>query len=122
MTKKNVLALGLDPVFADFTQLPGLTPELINAFIGSQLDRVRALGYEVESCLVDLGETAEAVVKQHLDSQTFDCVMIGAGLREPPQLLLFEKLINLVHERAPNAKICFNTKPADTAEAVQRWI
>jgi len=36
-------------------------------------------------------------------------------------LLLFEKLINLVHEHAPGAKICFNTTPADTAEAVQRW-
>jgi hypothetical protein len=26
------------------------------------------------------------------------------------------------HERAPSAKICFNTTPADTAEAVRRWI
>jgi hypothetical protein len=48
--------------------------------------------------------------------------MIGAGLRAPPQLLLFEKLLNLIHERAPRAKICFNTNPADSAEAVQRWI
>ena len=54
----SVLAIGLDPVFADFTQLPGLTPELIN----------------------------------------------------------------LVHAQAAGAKICFNTAPADTAEAVQRWI
>jgi hypothetical protein len=46
--------------------------------------------------------------------------MIGAGLRAPSQLLLFEKLINLVHERAPRAAICFNTSPADTVEAVQR--
>ena len=118
---KSVLALGLDPGFADLTELRGLTPDLISAFIDSQLERLRGLGYEVDSCLVDLGETAETVVAQHLDSRSFDCVMIGAGLRAPKQLLLFEKLLNLVHARAPNAKICFNTTPADTAEAVQRW-
>jgi hypothetical protein len=35
---------------------------------------------------------------------------------------LFEKLINVVHQNAPTAKLCFNTKPSDTAEAVQRWV
>jgi hypothetical protein len=119
---KSVLALGLDPAFADFTAFPELTPDLIKVFIDSQLERLRGLGYEVESCLVDLGETAEAVTAQHLHSRSFDCVVIGAGLRAPPNLLLFEKLINLVHTQAPGAKICFNTTPADTAEAVQRWI
>ncbi|MFL5242470.1 MAG: hypothetical protein ACJ8FY_10215, partial [Gemmataceae bacterium] len=73
------------------------------------------MGYEVDSCLVDLGETAEAVILQALASRPFDCVMIGAGLRAPPNLLLFERLLNLVHAHAPGAKICFNTTPADTA-------
>jgi hypothetical protein len=36
------------------------------------------------------------------------------------RLLLFEKIINLIHRLAPQASICFNTTPADTAEAVQR--
>jgi hypothetical protein len=99
----NVLALGLDPDDA-------------------QLESLRGLGYTVESCLVDTGETAEAVTKLHLDSRTYDCVLIGAGLRAAPHLLLFEKLLNLVHARAPLAKICFNTTPADSAEAVQRWV
>jgi hypothetical protein len=35
---------------------------------------------------------------------------------------LFERLLNLVHARAPGAKICFNSNPGDTAEAVQRWV
>jgi len=35
--------------------MPGLTSELVQAFIDSQLERVRALGYQVESCLVDSG-------------------------------------------------------------------
>jgi hypothetical protein len=118
----TVLALGLDPAFIDFTSMPGLTPELVQAFIDSQLQRIRELGYEVESCLVDSGDTAEAVLKASLGKRQYDCVMIGAGLRAPAQLLLFEKLLNVVHLHAPGAKICFNTTPADSAEAVQRWV
>ena len=70
----------------------------------------------------DTGETAEAVTRHQLDSRAFDCVLFGAGLRAAPHLLLFEKLINLAHAQAPGAKLCFNSTPADTAEAVRRWI
>jgi hypothetical protein len=123
MAKKRVLAMGLDPAFVDLkASAPDLTPELVRAFIESQLNRLRGLGYEVQSCLVDTGDSAEAVTQRHLDSGRFDCVVIGAGLRTPEHLWLFEKLLNLVHGRAPGAKICFNTTPADTAEAVRRWI
>src|SRR3974377_2398908 len=37
-------------------------------------------------------------------------------------ILLFEKLINVVHKHAPQAKLCFNTLPSDTAAAVKRWL
>jgi hypothetical protein len=40
----------------------------------------------------------------------------------PPQFALFEKLVNVVHECAPRAKICFNTKADDTADAFLRWV
>lgn len=55
-------ALGLDPIVADYTAMPNLTPELVQSFIDDQLERVRSLGYDVESCLVDLGATATAKV------------------------------------------------------------
>ena len=119
---KRVLALGLDPAFADLKEFPQFTPALIRNFIDSQLARLRELGYEVVDCLVDTGQTADAVVARHLSSQEFDCIVIGAGLRAPAHLLLFERLLNLVHAQAPRAKLCFNTTPADTAEAVQRWV
>ncbi len=58
-----------------------------------------------------------------LTAKRYDCVMIGAGLREPPErLLLFERVLNLVHRLAPDACICFNTSPADSAAAVQRCL
>jgi len=119
---KRVLALGLDPAHADLKEMPQLTPEVIKAYIDAELSRVRDLGYDVESCLVDGGATAEAVLSSALRSRPVDCVMIGAGLRASSQLLLFERLINCIHALAPGAKICFNTSPADTAQAVQRWI
>jgi hypothetical protein len=123
MTKKTVLAIGIDPSLVDFSAFPGLTPALVGQFIDAQIAKLDALGYDVESCLIDLGDTAEAVAKAALAAKPLDCVVIGAGLREPPErLLLFEKIVNLVRVHAPHAAICFNTTPADTAEAVQRWV
>jgi hypothetical protein len=74
----TALALGHDPAVVELPGHPELTPQMIRAFIEMQLERLRALGYVVQSCLVDLGETAEAVTLQHLQAQRFDCVMIGA--------------------------------------------
>ena len=123
MAKNSVLAIGIDPVLVDFTALPQFTPDMFRSYIDAQIERVRGLGFDVTSCLIDLGDTAEAVTADALTSRDFDCVLIGAGLRLPPErLLLFEKIINLVHRLAPNARICFNTRPADSAEAVQRWV
>jgi hypothetical protein len=119
---RKILAIGNDPSFIDFTMLPQFTPAMFQSYIDAQIARVRDLGFDVTSCLIDLGETAEAVATKALTSQNFDCVVIGAGLLLPSErLLLFEKIINLIHRLAPQASICFNTTPADTAEAVQRW-
>ena len=79
----TVLALGLDPHFADLTSMPNLTPELVRAFVDSQLERMRALGYEVESCLVDSGQTAEAVLADSLRKN-----LLELGLIRPTQLKL----------------------------------
>lgn len=123
MSGRRVLAIGLDPACADLSAMPGLTPELVRAFIDAQLEAMRADGYRVESCLVGAGEAAAQAVERALRAGTFDCVVIGNGLRSPPdQLLLFERILNLVHALAPGSRIAFNTSPADTADAVRRWI
>jgi hypothetical protein len=117
-----VLELGLDPAYVDPKEITGFTPAEVRAFIEAQLDRVHAAGYEVLNCLVDRGETAVEATERALKSRGFDCVMFGAGLRAPAQLILFEKLLNLVHAQAPGAKLCFNSSPADTVAAVRRWV
>jgi hypothetical protein len=118
-----VLAIGLDPRFADFNAMPQLTPELIQAYIDAEIARVRDLGFDVETCLIAPGDAAEAEVEAALRGKSFACVVIGAGLRVPAEhMLLFEKILNLVHRLAPDASIAFNSTPADTAEAVRRWV
>jgi len=74
---KSVLALGPDPVFADFTRLLHLNPHLILSFIETQLEELRSAGYGVTGCLPDTGETAEATLARLLRSRSFDCVMFG---------------------------------------------
>jgi hypothetical protein len=96
---------------------------MVRTYLDAQINRIREFGHEVQSCLIDTGDTAEQLVEAALRSGRFDCVVIGAGLREPPELLLlFEKVLNLVHRLAPDAAIAFNSSPTDTAEAAERWL
>ena len=60
---------------------------------------------------------------RRLEAKTYDCVVIGAGIRlPPPSLSVFEAVINAVHRAAPDAAIAFNTRPEDTADAAARWL
>jgi hypothetical protein len=95
----------------------------LRAGLAADEKRLRDLGYDARWLLIDRGETAETVLSAALKEKTFDCVLIGAGIRTiPPMFLLFEELINLVHAGAPHPKICFNTAPEDTAVSVQCWV
>ena len=120
---KSVLIIGFEPTLLDYSTIPDLDAAKVMALLKADEDHLRGLGYEAELCLTDLGKTAEAFVRDRLRQKQFDCILIGAGVRTIPKyFILFEKLINVVHEHASQAKLCFNTKPGDTAEAVQRWI
>ena len=122
--KKKVFLIGLDPKVVDYAHLPvKLDEPTLRAGLATDVQRLRDLGYDASWLLVDRGDTAEAVVSAALEDKTVDCILIGAGIRTvPPLFLLFEKLVNVVHEKAPHAKICFNTAPEDTAVSVQRWV
>jgi DNA-binding LacI/PurR family transcriptional regulator len=124
--EKSVLVIGLDPTLIDFSQPgygEGMDATKVFAGLKSSEDELTRLGYRVDMCLTDFGDTAEAVVQRALQQQRFDCVLIGAGVRaNPSHFLLFEKLINVVHAHAPQAKLCFNMMPSDTAAAVKRWL
>ena len=126
--RKSVLVIGFDPTLLDFSSpefaaFPGLNATKVLHALKADAARLKDLGCDVELCLIDLGETAETVVRDRLRRKPFDCILIGAGVRTiPSHFILFERLINLLHAHAPQAKLCFNTNPGDTAEAVQRWL
>lgn len=64
-----------------------------------------------------------AMLEKQLAAVTYECVVIGGGMRLPPKgLVLFEKVVNVIHKAAPGAAIAFNTRPEDTAEAAARWV
>lgn len=123
MITKKVLLIGLDPSVVNYDRWPGLTAEKLEAGLRRDEAALKDSGYDAEICFVDHGETAEEVVTAKLAEAEFACVLVGAGVRtDSDEFLLFEKLINVVHEYAPGARICFNTGPTDSVDAVRRWI
>lgn len=124
---KKVLSIGFDPKVLDFTSpelvAANLTAEKVAAGINGQIAQLRAEGFDATKLWVDLGETAEEVIREHLAAVDYDCILIGAGIRNNPKTFLtFERIVNAVHQGAPRARICFNTQPTDTVDAVRRWI
>lgn len=124
--KARVLLVGLDPDIVDYSKspVPGLTAAKVRAGVEGDKAKLEALGYSVTPLYVDDGKTAESALTAELTSGRYDCIVVGAGLRiVPPYFLLFERLINVMHRHAPaSTKICFNTNPSDTADAVLRWV
>ena len=119
----NVLLIGLDPAVVDYDRWPELTAEKLEAGLRRDAATLNDRGYDAQLCFIDHGATAEDTVKAKLAETGFACILIGAGVRtDNEEFLLFEKLVNVVHEHAPAAKICFNTGPADSVDAVERWL
>jgi hypothetical protein len=122
----RVLVVGQVPETVDFSDPalpPGLNAEKINAGIAIAAAKLSERGWRADLCMIPPDETAGPMLEKQLAGATYDCVVIGAGLRLPPKTLpLLEKVIRAVHRAAPNAAIAFNTRPEDTAEAAARWL
>jgi hypothetical protein len=123
---KRVLLLGYDPETVDFSDPalpPGMSIEKIHAGITVALNQFTARGWEGDIGMIRPDESAGPTVERQLGLKSYDCVVIGAGVRLPPKGLgLFETVINAVHKAAPNAAIAFNTTPHDSADAAARWL
>jgi hypothetical protein len=122
----RVLFVGQKPETVDFSDPalpPGFDAQKINAGIAIGKNNIEERGWTADLCMIAPDETAGPMLAKQLKSATYDCVVIGGGLRLPPKsLLLFETVVNVVHRAAPNATIAFNTRPEDTADAAARWL
>jgi hypothetical protein len=114
----RVLVIGLDPY-----RVPGpWDPKPVAD--GIEIGRTRFVehGLGAEFCLfgLDGSDEVEVVVTDALCAQSWECVVVGGGVRN--QVDLLERVINLVRRHAPDAAIAFNAAPAETFDAAARWV
>ena len=122
----RILYVGYDPETVDFSDPalpPGMTAEKIRAGIQVALKQFAARGWEADLGFIRPDGTAGPTVERLLASKSYDCVVIGAGVRlSSRHLVFFEAVINAIHKAAPGAAIAFNTRPDDSADAAARWL
>ena len=122
MTRVVLIGYDTDAVdFSDPALPPGMNAEKVYDGVKVAMQQFADRGWEGDVCYIRHDATLRATVKRHLASKTYDCIVIGAGVRLPPRRLEFlETVINAVHEAAPGAAIAFNTRPDDSADAAAR--
>jgi hypothetical protein len=117
----RVLVIGLDPY-----RVPGpWDPAPVAQAIKLGIARFAAHDVGVQTCLIGLdgSDDIAAVITAALSDQTWECVVIGGGIRSAEdQIELFEQVVDLVRCHAPGAAIAFNSTAEDTYEAAARCI
>jgi hypothetical protein len=117
--------IGYEPETVDYSDPalpPGLNAEKIHAGNAVALKAFADRGWEADMVYVRPDGSAGATVERQLSAKSYDCVVIGAGVRLPRRTLDFEAIINVVHKGAPKAVIAFNSRPEDSADAAARWL
>lgn len=123
---KSILYVGQKPETVDFSDPslpPGFDAEKINAGIAVAVSKIEERGWRGETCMITPDSAGSEMLEESLNRASYDCVVIGGGLRLAPKSLpLFETVLNIIHKAAPNAAIAFNTEPEDTADAAARQL
>jgi hypothetical protein len=118
---QRVLVIGIDPHAVAHL---GIDADLVASALARGQERFAAAGVTADLCLVGLEqEDATRQIVAALTTQSYDCVVIGGGIRKPPPMLeFFEQVINMVRRHAPAAAIAFNTNGENSLDAAQRWL
>jgi hypothetical protein len=114
-----VLVIGLDPYRVPGPWNPKPVADAIEIGMTALADR----GFHAETCLVGLdgSDNIQARITVGLQARPWDCVVVGGGIRDrDEELELFESIINLIRQHAPQATIAFNHTPHDLADAAAR--
>src|ERR1051325_10274190 len=118
MSDRTVLLIGFDP-----RAVPGVDAAVVEMAIAMGQQRFDAAGIAADTCLVKPDDTARPQIVEALQRKPYACVVVGGGIRKPePMLELFEAVINLIRQHAPQAAIAFNTTPTTSLDAVLRCL
>lgn len=123
--KSRVLVIGIDPEALDPSAWNVTSEQAadVRGHIASGEAALREAGFAVETVLIAVDAPVEAALVPRIRERRWACVIVGGGIRKPPELLsLFEQVVNAVHHHAPSAAIAFNTEPNDLLAAVRRQI
>lgn len=123
----TAIQIGLDPDVIDcsspdFAQFPGLTRDKLRTANDDNVAALRAAGYRVDNCLIDFGEAGVEKARHWLRANSYDAVLIGAGVRlVASNTLLFEAIVNAAHVAQPHCRFVFNYAAQSTPEDIRRW-
>ena len=123
----TAIQIGLDPDVidcssADFAQFPGLSKEKLRAANAENVAGLRAAGYDVDNCLIDVGQAGADKAGKWLAAKRYDAVLIGAGVRlVAANTLLFEAIVNAAHVAQPGCRFVFNRAAVATPDDIRRW-
>ena len=123
----TAIQIGLDPDVIDysspdFAQFPGLSRDKLRAANDENLAGLRAAGYDVDNCLIDVGAAGVDKARRWLTARRYDAVLIGAGVRlVAANTLLFEAILNAAHVAQPDCRFVFNRAAVSTPDDIRRW-
>ena len=123
----TAIQIGLDPDVIDysspdFAQFPGLSREKLRAANDHNVAALRAAGYHVDNCLIDFGEAGAEKARNWLETNRYDAVLIGAGVRlVAGNTLLFESIVNTAHTTQPGCRFVFNMAAKAMPDDIRRW-
>ena len=94
----RILFVGQKPETVDFSDPslpPGFNADKINAGIAVAVQKIEERGWQGDTCMITPDGAGRALLKKALEGASYDCVVIGGGLRlSPKSLPLFEMVVD----------------------------
>lgn len=101
----------------------GVSAEHIRQASQAMMKAAAEKGYDLKPVLISPDNVQKGIeeFEEKLQSQKWDGVMVGFGIRGDPQFTeVFEQLMNLCRVKSPESQLVFNTEPKDVLPSILR--
>ncbi|MGW4774989.1 AfsR/SARP family transcriptional regulator [Nocardia sp. NPDC004278] len=104
----------LDPCSPGFTRFPALTTDSLRKANADNATRLRTAGYQVDNCLIGIGDAGADTARRALAARHYDTVFIGAGIQlGATDTGLLEAIINTAHTLQPHCRFMIDAEPVE---------